>query len=158
MDRSIDHCSQRRGGSPDERLSGLFAAAGVSSEDLQGRKLGVLSEVGDEISVRVGGQGEGLGSAGVQTADQFGVDVFWFLAGQGEGAVVAGKLAVESIDLSLREDDPVLGSPSWQHEVSGFAVQAIGADCDRQVPRAALRSMGGECVGVVDCSCVEVVG
>ena len=112
VDGSIDRGSQRCGGRPDDRLGGLFAATGVSGKDLQRRKVGVLGEVGDEICVRVVGQREGLGAAGVQPAHQFGVGVFGILAGQGEGAVVAGKLAVKSVDLSLREDDPVFGSPA----------------------------------------------
>ena len=56
------------------------------------------------------------------------------------------------------EQDLVGLAPAGELDVGGLAGEGVGADCDGEVPGAALGAVGGECVGVGEVAATVQVG
>ena len=141
---------------------GAVEAVGVGGDPLRGHGDGEVGfEVGegdgageavDAVDVGVEAVGELLGVGAADALDQLVAGVGGFVVRGREPGVVAFQLhhgvVVELGGFGIGEHQPVLRRAAGQLDVGAFAVEAVGADADGQVPGAALGPVGGQRVGV----------
>ncbi len=109
-------------------------------------------EAVDAGEVRVQAVGELLGVGAADALDQLDAGVAGFVVRGREPGVVACQLrhgvAMKLGGFGVGEHQPVLRCAARQLDVGAFAVEAVGADADGQVPGAALGPVGGQRVGM----------
>ena len=132
------------------------ASAGTSLEFVQRHEAG---EPVDGAEVGVDGVRELLASRSADAVDE----IVRRISGRVglEASVmsfdVGAAVALELFEFGVGDDDRVVVDAARECDVGGFSVKTVGSDADRDFPRAALGSVGGEGVAVADVAALAQV-